>query len=75
MHMAKKKIKKIVSYAKFKVHDDLYNELGIREWEKFSSSQEYGKEKLGFRSCRCIKSDNKNVLVKDNNTKECEENI
>lgn len=46
MYKAKKKIKKIVSYAKFKVHADLCNELRIREGEKFSSSQEYGKEEL-----------------------------
>ena len=30
---AKKEAKKVVSYARFKSYDDLYNRLGIREWE------------------------------------------
>ena len=68
----KKEAKKVVSDAKCKAYIDLYNRLGTREGEKdnFKVAKIRERKSRDFDHFKCIKSDGKKVLVKDNDIKE-----
>ena len=68
---AKKKAKKVASDAKFKAFDDLYDRLGTRgEKDIFKLAKIRERKKRDLDHVKCIKSNNQNVLVKDNVIKE-----
>ena len=68
---AMKDAKKVVSYAKFRAYDDLYNRLETRG-EKDSSKLAKIKERKikDLDHIKCIKSNDQKGLVKDNDIKQ-----
>ena len=74
---AKKEAKKVVSDAKLKAYDNLYNGLGTREWKNdvFKLAKMRERKSRDLDHAKCIKSNDQKALVKDNDIKEGGGNI
>ena len=67
----KKEAKKVVSDAKCKAYDDLYNRLGTRGGREgyFKLAKIREKKSRDLDHVKCIKNNDQKVLVKDNDIK------
>ena len=72
IYKAKKEAKKVVSDAKRKAYDDLYNRLRTRDGENdiFKLAKIRERKSRDLYHVKCIKSNDQKVLVNDNDIKE-----